>query len=102
MNGQFDRDRVLKKYSFCVYCESRKELTVDHVIPFALRKRFKLSKAQINNYGNLVAACQGCNMEKSGKSLEDFFSKHPDYKRNFLRNARYVSDIVLSSLRYSV
>jgi 5-methylcytosine-specific restriction endonuclease McrA len=47
----------------CCYCSSKKDLTIDHVIP--------RSKGGKNTWKNLVTCCKKCNKEKDDKSLED-------------------------------
>ncbi|MEZ4829932.1 MAG: HNH endonuclease [Bacteroidia bacterium] len=47
----------------CVYCGSRKQLTLDHVVPRA--------KGGRTHWHNLVTACIRCNAEKGDLSLEE-------------------------------
>jgi 5-methylcytosine-specific restriction endonuclease McrA len=47
----------------CQYCGSRKNLTIDHVIP-----RCRGGK---DTWDNLVACCSRCNIAKGGKLLKD-------------------------------
>ncbi|WP_291725828.1 HNH endonuclease [Bernardetia sp.] len=47
----------------CVYCNSTKDLTLDHVVP--------RSQGGKTSWTNLVSACQRCNAKKSDFSLED-------------------------------
>lgn len=53
----FRRDR-----GECQYCGSRKNLTIDHVIP--------KSKGGKTNWTNLVTACNRCNITKGDKTPE--------------------------------
>ena len=46
----------------CVYCGSKKSLTIDHVIP--------RSKGGLNTWTNMVTSCFSCNVKKGDKSLE--------------------------------
>jgi 5-methylcytosine-specific restriction endonuclease McrA len=46
----------------CVYCGSKKSLTIDHVIP--------RSKGGLNTWINMVTSCFSCNVKKGDKSLE--------------------------------
>lgn len=46
----------------CQYCGSRKNLTIDHVVP--------RSKGGKTNWNNLITACHRCNVIKGDKSLE--------------------------------
>jgi 5-methylcytosine-specific restriction endonuclease McrA len=46
----------------CQYCGSRKQLTIDHVIP--------RSKGGKTSWTNLVAACNRCNVNKGDKTPE--------------------------------
>lgn len=57
------RHNVFKRDSNrCVYCGSRDNLTIDHVVPKSLGGR--------DSWENLVAACQGCNAKKGSKTPE--------------------------------
>ena len=56
-NNVFRRDK-----GECQYCGSKKQLTLDHVIP--------RSKGGKTNWTNLVTACHRCNVIKGDKSPE--------------------------------
>jgi 5-methylcytosine-specific restriction endonuclease McrA len=56
-NNLFRRDK-----GECQYCGSKKQLTIDHVIP--------RSKGGKSNWTNLVTACHRCNVVKGDKSPE--------------------------------
>ena len=57
------RQNLFKRDSYtCLYCNSKKDLTLDHVIP--------KSKGGKTTWTNLVTACQDCNSRKSDHSLE--------------------------------
>jgi 5-methylcytosine-specific restriction endonuclease McrA len=47
----------------CQYCGSRKDLTIDHVIP--------RSRGGQDTWGNLVACCTKCNIKKGNQLLSD-------------------------------
>ena len=71
---KLNRKRIYKRDNFeCIYCGSRKNLTIDHVIP--------RSKGGINSWDNLVTCCAGCNLKKGDKSLEEigFKMKHKPF-----------------------
>jgi 5-methylcytosine-specific restriction endonuclease McrA len=53
----------------CVYCNSRHDLTLDHVIP--------RSKGGKTAWNNLVTACKRCNAKKSDFTLEEVGLKLP-------------------------
>lgn len=58
-----NRDRIYKRDNFkCVYCGSKKDLTLDHVIP--------KSKGGTNEWTNLVTCCTKCNFAKADKTPE--------------------------------
>lgn len=58
------RQRLLKRDNYeCVYCSSKKNLTIDHVIP--------KSKGGSNHWTNLVTCCSSCNVRKGSKSLDE-------------------------------
>lgn len=47
----------------CQYCGSKKDLTIDHVVP--------VSKGGKSTWTNMVTACHKCNNKKGDKSLEE-------------------------------
>ena len=56
----------------CVYCGSREELTIDHVIP--------ASRGGKTNFENCVTACKPCNNKKNDRTPNEakmFMRKHP-------------------------
>ena len=58
------RDNVLKRDDYtCVYCSSKENLTLDHIIP--------KSKGGLNTWENLVTACRECNRKKDDKMLSE-------------------------------
>jgi CRISPR/Cas system Type II protein with McrA/HNH and RuvC-like nuclease domain len=61
---KLNRKRIYRRDNFeCVYCGSKKNLTIDHVIP--------RSKGGKNTWDNLVTCCSGCNLRKGDKSVEE-------------------------------
>jgi hypothetical protein len=59
-----NRHRVFKRdNNECVYCSSKKDLTIDHVIP--------RSKGGKNTWDNLVTCCSKCNLKKSDRTPEE-------------------------------
>lgn len=62
----------------CVYCGSRRELTLDHVIP--------KSKGGKSTWTNLVTACKSCNSHKGDMSVEEAGLSLPyePYKPSFV------------------
>ena len=59
-----NRIRIYKRDNYeCVYCGSKKTLTIDHVIP--------KSKGGKNSWENLVTSCFKCNLKKGDKTLEE-------------------------------
>ena len=59
-----NRYRVFKRdNNECVYCGSKKDLTIDHVIP--------RSKGGKNTWDNLVTCCSKCNLKKSDRTPEE-------------------------------
>lgn len=59
-----NRHRILKRDNHsCVYCGSKKQLTIDHLIP--------KSKGGGNTWDNLVTCCMSCNSKKGDKLLSE-------------------------------
>lgn len=61
---KINRNRIFKRDNHqCVYCGSRKDLTLDHVIP--------KSRGGANDWTNLVTSCSKCNVKKADKTPEE-------------------------------
>jgi 5-methylcytosine-specific restriction endonuclease McrA len=58
------RKMIYKRDDYeCQYCGTKKDLTIDHVIP--------RSKGGKDTWNNLVCACTTCNVKKGNKLLKD-------------------------------
>ncbi|MEM6348130.1 MAG: HNH endonuclease [Bacteroidota bacterium] len=58
------RENIFRRDGYrCVYCGSKYDLTLDHLIPS--------SKGGRTSWDNLVTACRDCNSHKGDLSLED-------------------------------
>jgi 5-methylcytosine-specific restriction endonuclease McrA len=58
------RQNIFKRDNFeCQYCGTRKELTLDHVIPS--------SKGGQHTWANLVTACKRCNAKKGDNTPDE-------------------------------
>ena len=63
-NLKINRNRVFKRDNHqCVYCGSKRSLTIDHVVP--------KSKGGNNSWTNLVTCCSPCNRKKGDKTPEE-------------------------------
>lgn len=72
------RQNVFKRDNFeCQYCGTRKDLTLDHVIPS--------SKGGAHSWTNLVTACKKCNARKGDYSPEEvgMTLKHKPYRPTY-------------------
>lgn len=64
------RNNIFKRDGFeCVYCGSKKDLTLDHVLP--------KSKGGNDSWDNLVSCCKKCNNEKDDLLLEEWGKEIP-------------------------
>jgi 5-methylcytosine-specific restriction endonuclease McrA len=73
------RPRIYKRDNYeCVYCGSKKDLTLDHVLP--------KSRGGGNDWTNLVTSCFKCNLKKGNKT--------PDEARMFMKQKPFVPTIV--------
>lgn len=58
------RNRIYKRDgNECVYCGSRKQLTLDHIVP--------RSRGGKNEWTNLVTCCFKCNIKKADRTPEE-------------------------------
>jgi len=97
MGKYYNGDKIKSRDNYtCVYCGSRDELTIDHVIPLSRFREYHLHFREVNCDSNLVTACQSCNYSKRDSSPEDFFKEDPKRKRMFLSRAKFVNDRIRS------
>ena len=78
----------------CVYCSTpltKRAATLDHVHP--------LARGGTNDQRNLVACCHACNQDKSDRTHEEFFDRHPEAAAHFLRTAHHVFPALKASAR---
>jgi 5-methylcytosine-specific restriction endonuclease McrA len=63
-NLRVNRHRLYKRdNNECAYCGSKKELTIDHIIP--------KSRGGKNTWNNLITCCLPCNLRKGDKTPEE-------------------------------
>ncbi|GJM63704.1 HNH endonuclease [Persicobacter diffluens] len=62
----------------CVYCDTKKDLTLDHVLP--------RSRGGKSTWKNLVTACQSCNSKKGDRTPEEaqMPMRHQPFRPSFL------------------
>jgi len=67
------RNIMVRDKNVCVYCGSKKELTIDHIIP--------TSRGGKTNFENCVTACRPCNNKKNNKTPREakMFMKRTPY-----------------------
>jgi len=71
------RNMIIRDHKQCVYCGSKKQLTIDHVIP--------ISRGGKTNFENCVTACIDCNIKKKNRT--------PSEARMFLQKRPYTPTI---------
>lgn len=63
-NLKINRHRLFKRDGYqCSYCGSKKNLTIDHILP--------KSRGGRNTWQNLITCCSGCNRIKGDKTPEE-------------------------------
>ncbi len=80
------RHNVFKRDGYsCVYCSSKEDLTLDHVLP--------RSQGGTSTWRNLVTACKKCNTEKGDRTPDQakMPMKHKPYRPGFLMYLRQFS-----------
>ena len=88
-----NRHRVFRRdNNECVYCGSKKELTIDHVIP--------RSKGGKNTWDNLVTCCQKCNLKKGNKTPDEARMplRRKPYQPNFVDEETTLNELNLDNL----
>jgi len=80
-NLRVNRQRLYKRDNHeCAYCGSKKELTIDHIIP--------KSRGGKNSWNNLITCCLPCNLKKGHKTPDEarmplrFTPKTPSFLSN--------------------
>jgi 5-methylcytosine-specific restriction endonuclease McrA len=80
-NFRVNRQRLYKRdNNECAYCGSKKELTIDHIIP--------KSRGGKNSWNNLITCCLPCNLKKGDKTPDEakmplrFMPKTPSFLSN--------------------
>lgn len=63
------RVEILKLIPYCLKCESKKELHIDHIYPVSIYPK------RAFNYKNLQVLCKECNIEKSNTTVIDYRNK---------------------------
>ena len=69
----------------CVYCGEvfpAESLSLDHVQPRV--------RGGNHSAGNVVTACEGCNVRKGHRRLAEFLAEEPDARAHFFRLATHV------------
>lgn len=82
---KISRNRIFKRDNYqCVYCGSRKELTLDHVIP--------KSRGGTNDWTNLVTSCSKCNVKKADRTPDEARMKmlYKPYEPNLISESKSV------------
>ena len=82
------------KYDRCVYCNSPDADTIDHVIAHSKWALFGKKRVIAYCNSNLVPCCDKCNNEKGDMLPSEWFKKHPEYKKTFKHNAKFLSNNV--------
>ena len=79
-----NRTRIYKRDSHeCVYCGSKKDLTLDHVLP--------KSRGGGNEWTNLVTSCFKCNLKKGNKT--------PDEAKMMMKHRPFAPTLINENVR---
>lgn len=63
-NLRINRTRLYKRDNYeCAYCGSKKQLTMDHIIPKSRKGK--------NTWNNLITCCLECNVKKGDRTPEE-------------------------------
>ena len=58
-----NRKNIIEYWGYCIWCGSRDNLTIDHIIP--------LSKGGSHHFSNLQCLCHSCNAWKADRYEEE-------------------------------
>ena len=84
------RENIFRRDAMtCLYCPSKKDLTIDHVHP--------RSRGGLNTWENLATCCTKCNCKKGDKTIEEakMTLRHRPFKPGyayFIKNIARVTD----------
>ena len=76
---KLNRQNIFRRDDYkCVYCYSKDNLTLDHLIPKC--------KGGQNSWSNLVTSCGSCNVKKDDKTLEEvgLIMRHKPFRPTYL------------------
>jgi 5-methylcytosine-specific restriction endonuclease McrA len=82
LSGKKLKARLLEEFdSKCVYCESSiaEDYEADHIVPT------NRMHGGVHSIANLVASCRKCNLDKGGKTLEEFLKASPQLDANAVK-----------------
>jgi len=68
-----DYKKALERGRVCVYCESRKEISFDHIIPISRAGGDPRIFGLLNSVDNCVCACKKCNGSKSYRDVFEWY-----------------------------
>jgi CRISPR/Cas system Type II protein with McrA/HNH and RuvC-like nuclease domain len=73
------KNSIKEKWNYkCAYCESEKEITLDHIIP--------QSRGGTDHITNVVCCCLSCNRSKAHENWETWFLMQEFFTENRLEN----------------
>jgi 5-methylcytosine-specific restriction endonuclease McrA len=89
---RLNRQNVFRRDDFkCVYCDSKNNLTLDHLIPKC--------KGGQNIWSNLITSCGKCNIKKGDKDVETFLEEnnlkmsHQPFKPTYLYFVEKINNV---------
>jgi hypothetical protein len=68
-----DYEKALEAGKACVYCGSKKNINMDHIIPVSRAGVDPRVSSLINSSDNCICSCMKCNASKSDKDVFEWF-----------------------------
>jgi hypothetical protein len=70
-----DYEKSLEKGLECVYCGSKKDISMDHIIPISRAGVDPRILGLLNSVDNCVCACKKCNLSKGDKDVFEWYGQ---------------------------
>lgn len=70
-----DHQKEWEKGKICVYCGSKKNLSIDHIIPISRAGVDPRVRGLLESPDNCVWACKNCNSSKGNQDIFEWFGK---------------------------
>lgn len=68
-----DYEKALEKGMECIYCGSKKDISMDHIVPISRAGVDPRVLSLLNSVDNCICACKACNSSKGDKDVFEWY-----------------------------